>query len=84
MPYRNLKSTDIDELIRMVGVINEKANSDIVPILKKLRSNQSVQLTSDEEDNLEKWSKNIEDLEKADSYKAAKPLVWIVKKWSGR
>jgi len=81
--YSELKDSDISELIRMVGVVHKKANSEIVPILGKLQKDKKIELTEKEEETLDKWSK-IEDLEKDDKYKAAKPFVWIIRKWFER
>ena len=81
--YSELKKSDISELIRMVGVVRKDAKLEIVPILVKLQKDQNIKLTGEEEKILDTWSK-IEDLEKDDKYKAAKPLVWIIKKWFNR
>lgn len=82
--YSELKDSDISELIRMVGVVHKKANSEIVPILKKLQKDKNIELTEKEEETLDTWSKPIENLEKRDTYKAAKPFIWIVRNWFER
>lgn len=82
--YSELKDSDINELIRMVGVVHKKANSEIVPILQKLQKDKNIELTEKEKETLDTWSKPIEDLEKDDKYKAAKPFVWIIRKWFKR
>jgi len=81
--YSKLSNSDISELIRMVGVVHETAKREIVPILEKLQKDENIELTKDEEKTLDTWSK-IEDLDKDDKYKAAKPLVWIIRKWFKR
>ena len=84
MPIKKLKETDIDELIRMVDVIHGQATKEIMPILQNLQNGKNVKLTIEEESTLERWSTDIEDLTKGDTHKAAKCLVWIVRKWHGR
>lgn len=78
--YGKLKESDIKELIRMVGVVHEKANAEIIPVLNKLLNDKKIELTKSEKETLDTWSK-IEDLKTDDKYKAAKPFVWIIKKW---
>jgi len=80
----NLKDTDIDELIRMVDVVHNQAKNEIMPVLQKIQTNKNVELTEDEESTLDTWSTNLEDLGKGDTHKAAKCLVWIVRKWFKR
>ena len=84
MPIKKLKETDIDELIRMVDVIHGQATKEIMPILQNLQNGKNVKLTIEEESTLERWSTDLEDLTKGDTHKAAKCLVWIVRKWHGR
>ena len=76
----DIASKDIDILIEILPVINEKTTNTIVPILRHIRKKTEYSPNKDEIEIIKAWNVQPQETKKFDGTKAAKALVYIVLK----
>lgn len=77
---QDLTLQQIDELIDMIGIIHEKSQNTLLPILKKLKKESAYEPINDELDILKTWYSKPEDTQQDDNYKVAKIFTYVVLK----
>lgn len=77
---QDLTLQQLDELIDMIGIIHEKSQNTLLPILKKLKKDSAYEPINDELDILKTWYSKPEDTKEDDNYKVAKNFTYVVLK----
>ena len=76
----DIPSKDIDILIEILPLVNEKTTNTIVPILRKIRKNPRYSPSEYEIEIITKWNIQPQNTKKFDGTKAGKALVYIILK----
>ncbi len=75
MPIKKLTKEQINLLIEIIPLVNEKAINTIVPVLSKMRDGED--LNEEDEKHIKDWGVAPE----GGGYRAAKALTYIVIKY---